>query len=108
MGVQLAMDDLIGCLDNEVTLRGIQLPEVAVREGAGFFKNPECLDQLAGLGVIPDIKMMKRPGGLGSPVPVVGNFNGSHAVSFETVSGRGRGRRGMSHQGSLNDFKFDY
>ena len=80
--VESAGDHFVGGPGNERRLFGRELSQVLIDQGTGFFQHPEGADQFARFGVVPDVKMKERAGGLGSVVAVGRNLNGSHAVGF--------------------------
>ena len=82
--IQFAFDDLITGLGNEIGDVARKLSELRIRQRRGFLQNAERLDHrpTPHEGLAPDVEVVKRPFGLGTPVPVGGHINGAHRVGF--------------------------
>ena len=83
-----------------------EFAQVAVRQRARFLQDAESADQLRRLDVVADVKVDQRPGGLCSPIAVMGNVNRTHRVRFDAMSFR-RGERGClgTHGQNLGGLK---
>ena len=70
--LELAGDDFVGGLDDQLGFVGGELAEVLVHERGGFFQDAEGANQLGRHGVFADVEVMQRALRLSAPVAVVG------------------------------------
>ena len=82
MVVELAGDDFVGGLRDELGFVGGEFAEVLIDEGAGFFEDAEGADELARFGVVADVEVDEGTGGLRAVVAVGGNVDRPHGVGF--------------------------
>ena len=80
--VELAGDDFVGRLHDELGFVGGKLAQVLVHQRAGLLEDAERADQLRRHGVAADIEMQERALRLRTPVDVGRDFDLSHAVGF--------------------------
>ena len=97
MIVELAGDDFVGGLSDEIGFFFGEFAEIAIDESGGFFQDAEGADQLGRHGVFADGEVDEGAGGLRTVVAVHRNFDFAHAVGFG-ARGNGFGElRGFGH-----------
>ena len=86
LGVELAGNDLVSSLDDEVCHVARELTELLVGQGGGFLQSAQGTNHVASPheGVAADLEVVEGALGLGSPVVVCRHVNGAHAVFFST------------------------
>ena len=86
LGVELAGNDLVSSLDDEVCHVARELTELLVGQGGGFLQSAQGTNHVAPPheGVATDLEVVEGTLGLGSPVVVCRHVNGAHAVFFST------------------------
>src|ERR1700687_83275 len=94
MITQLAGDDLVGGLHDELAFVGWELAEILIDERAGFFQDAKGANELARHGVFTDREMDERARGLRAPVAVRWDFHLPHAVGFDARRAVHRRRAG--------------
>src|SRR5262245_45125398 len=84
MVVQLARDDLVGRLNDQITLFLIQKFQLDISHGRGLFQDAERLDEFSMHSVPPGpgLEILQRTLGLGPPVAVRVNCDFAHSVFF--------------------------
>ena len=83
MVVELPVDDLLGRSGNQVTDRGVQLAKGDVRARRGLLEDAKGADDATGHGVLTDVEVDQRAGGLAAVVPVRRNLEFAHGVGFD-------------------------
>ena len=86
--VELAGDDLVGRLHDELGFLGWELAKVLIHQGACFLEDAKGADQLRRHGVAADVEVQKRALRLRAPVDIGGDLDLSHAVGFDACTGR--------------------
>ena len=82
--VELAGDDFVGSLHDELGFVGRELAQVLIDQRAGLFQDAKGADQLRRHGVAADVEVQQRALGLRAPVDVGRDVDLSHAVGFST------------------------
>ena len=85
MIIQLAGDDLIGGLDDQIGLLRRQQPQLLVDQRSGFLQNTEGADQLMRHPLAADLEIIQRPGRLAAIVAICRNLHFPHAVGLYAV-----------------------
>ena len=85
MVVELARDDLVGNLNDQIALFLIQKFQLDIGHGCGLFQDAERLDELSRHGVPPGpgLEILQGPLGLGPPVAVRGDRDFAHGIFFD-------------------------
>ena len=81
--VELAVDDLLGRGGDQVTDRGVQLAKGDVRARCGLLEDAKGADHAARHGVLTDVEVDQRAGGLAPIVAVRWNLEFAHGVGFD-------------------------
>src|SRR5271156_6645087 len=105
MIVELAGDDLVGGLGDELRFFWGELAQVLIYEGGGFFEDAEGADEFRRHGVFADVEVDQGAGGLGTVVAVGGDVDLAHAVGFRAGGAGGGGLGGLGHGGSWSERK---
>ena len=98
--VEMPFQHFLGCSDDEVAHFRVELFEGHVGFGGGLFEHAECPNHAGWHGVVPDVKIEQRTGGLAAIISVAGHFQLAHRIgflsdaSFWRRSGRGVHRNG--------------
>ena len=88
--VQLAGDDFVGGLHDELRLVGGKFAQILIHQRAGLLQDAEGANQLRRHGVAPDVEMQQRALRLRAPVDIRGDFDLPHAVGFDAGARRVR------------------
>ena len=83
MVVQLPVDDLLSGGGDQVTDRGVQLAKGDVRARRGLLEDAKGADHATGHGVLTDVEIDQRTGGLAAVVAVGRNLEFAHGVGFD-------------------------
>ena len=84
MVVELARDDLVGDLNDQIALFLIQKFQLDIGHGCGLFQDAERLDEFSMHSVPPGpgLEILQRTLGLGPPVGLRGDCDFAHGVLF--------------------------
>src|SRR5436305_4506479 len=80
--IQLARDDFIRRLNDQLGFVGWEFAEILIHKSAGLFQGAEGADEFGRHSVAADVEVQQRSLGLRSPVNVRGDFDFPHAVGF--------------------------
>ena len=95
--VELAGDDFVGGLHDQLGFVGGKLAQILIHQRAGFFEHAKGADQLRRHGVAANVEMQQGTLRLRAPVNIRRDFDLSHAVGFDAgLCFGGRGRFGKS------------
>jgi len=89
-------DGDVRCGHDEVAHRGVQLPKGDVGARRSPLEDPKGADHATGHGVLTDVEVDQRAGGLASVVPVGRNLEFAHGVRFNPTSPMRQWHGGMS------------
>jgi len=81
--VQLAFDDFIGRLDDDVGQGRIQLAQLTIGLGGGALDDAQGPHDRQGLLLPADLEVSQRTLRLGAPVAIGGDFDGAEGVGFD-------------------------
>ena len=93
--VQLAGDDFVRRLHDELGFVGRKLAQILIHQRARFLENAEGADQFRRHGVASNVEMQQRALRLRAPVNIGRDFDLSHAVGFDASLVAGSARVAM-------------
>ena len=104
--VEVAVNDVLRCCDDEVAHFGVELLEGHVGLGGGLLENTESTNHAQRHGVVTDVEIEQRSGGLATVVAVGGDLKFTHGVRLDAdFAFRGFRSQGLrwrsSHGGRL-------